>query len=78
MENLQTKLHARSSLRWISKTPPKLVKDGDHWVKEEEGTLWQADVIKREWLPIKATTFEVNPGPTIPFPPKTKVYTHAI
>lgn len=61
-------------MRWISKKPPQHVRDRDHWYKEDEGTLWMADANKREWLPIKASTFEVVQQPSIPFPPKTKVY----
>ena len=65
-------------MRWIAKKPPQHVRDGDHWVKEDEGTLWQADATKREWLPVKPCTFEVVDQPSIPFPPKTKVYTGSL
>jgi len=60
-------------MTWTGAKPPKCIRKGDRWRKDDEGTLWAMDVKAYHWVPINAITFEEIKGDPIPFPKSTRI-----
>lgn len=52
-------------MKWIGKSPPLYVREGDEWWDEINKICYECDIKNRIWWQ--------TGRPTIPFPPKTKV-----